>query len=221
MITLDGPGMRSVVFMSGCALRCAYCHNPDTWSMKGGTEYTPEALVRKLLRFKPYIKNGGVTFSGGEPCLQAKFVTECAELLRKDGYNIALDTAGVLLTEDVEALLDKIDIALLDVKFTSEDDYSSYTGGSLGVALKFLQALNERKIRTWIRHVVVPDINDTKEDVQRLKDLLAPYECVEKIELLPFRRLCVKKYNELGIPFPLAETDELSDEKLNELKELL
>ncbi len=221
MSTLDGPGMRSVVFMSGCALRCSYCHNPDTWNIKNGTEYTPDELVKKLLRFKPYIKNGGVTFSGGEPCLQAAFVTECIDLLQNAGYTVALDTAGALLTADVEALLDKIDIALLDVKFTSEDDYVRYAKGSLQVVMNFMKALNDRKIKTWIRHVIVPGINDTQNDIQRLKSLLEPYSCIEKIELLPFRKLCVKKYKELGVPFPLEDTDELSETRLNELKNLL
>ena len=134
---------------------------------------------------------------------------------------MAIDTAGVELDKEVLALLDRVDIALLDVKFTNESDYKQYTVGSLEQTLEFLEKLNERNIPTWIRHVVVPGLNDTKDDVEKLKSLVDTFDCVEKIDLLAFRKLCQKKYEELGLKFALESTEELSNEKLEELKAAL
>ena len=214
--TLDGPGVRAVVFSSGCPLRCVYCHNPDTW--ESGDEISETALAERIIRVYPYIKRGGVTFSGGEPCLQAEFFASLARILRERGLHIALDTSGAVMNDGVKELLSVTDLVLLDLKFTSEDDYLRYTGGSLSETLAFLDYLNEKKIPVWIRHVVVPGINDEKEDILRLRDILSPYACIEKTELLPFRKLCTEKYESLGIPFPLLETPEMDAEKLRELE---
>lgn len=217
--TLDGPGVRAVVFSSGCPLRCVYCHNPDTW--ESGDEISETALAERIIRVYPYIKRGGVTFSGGEPCLQAEFFASLARILRERGLHIALDTSGAVMNDGVKELLSVTDLVLLDLKFTSEDDYLRYTGGSLSETLAFLDYLNEKKIPVWIRHVVVPGINDEKEDILRLRDIISPYACIEKTELLPFRKLCTEKYESLGIPFPLLETPEMDAEKLRELEALL
>ena len=219
--TVDGPGVRTVVFTEGCPLRCAYCHNPDTWERR--EEHLTEAddLAARILRFYPYIKNGGVTFSGGEPCLEAKFLTELASLLKKHSLHIALDTSGAVMNEDVRALLGMTDLVLLDVKMTNEADYKTHIGTSLSTVLSFLDYLEEQKKAVWIRHVVVPAINDTEESILRLKELLAPYACVQKIELLPFKTLCLEKYKALGIPFPLADTPPLSAERLRALTDCL
>ncbi len=218
--TIDGPGIRSVVFLNGCPLRCRYCHNPDTWEL-GGTKTTPHELVTKLLRFLPYTKKGGVTFSGGEPLLQADFITDCARLLHDHKVNIALDTSGAVYNDSVAKLLGAVDHALLDIKFTSEEDYRTYTGGSLMQTLHFLERLDRRNIPTWIRHVVVPGINDNAEDILKLKEIVKPYSVVERIDLLPFSKLCVSKYEQLGMEFKLKDTPELSNEKLSELEKLL
>ena len=135
--TVDGPGVRAVVFGCGCPLRCAYCHNPETWS-EAGEEWTADALAAKILRFKPYIKHGGVTFSGGEPLVQAEFFFELARLLKKEGLHIALDTSGQVRGRAADELLDLCDLAIVDVKFTTEEDYAKYTGGSLAAALDFI-----------------------------------------------------------------------------------
>lgn len=218
MGTLDGPGVRTVIFATGCPIRCVYCHNPDTW--EGGESVTAEELRCRIMRFYPYIKRGGVTFSGGEPCLQASFFRELAVALRTDGLHIALDTSGAVINDSVLSLLDKVDLVLLDVKFTSEDDYRRYTGGSLTRTLEFLSLLDERKIPTWIRHVVVPGINDTEDSTLRLRELISPYKCIERVELLPFRKLCLEKYETLRIPFPLRDTPEMDAGRLRELEEL-
>lgn len=214
--TVDGPGVRAVVFTSGCPLRCIYCHNPDTWEMRG-EEWDAKKLAEKLLRLYPYIKNGGVTFSGGEPCLQAKFLTELASFLKERGLHIALDTSGAVYSKDVDLLLDTVDLVLLDIKFTDDEAYKLNTGATLTQVVEFLDRLEEKGKDVWIRHVVVPDLNDSDDDIKRLAQLIKPYKCVKKTELLPFKKLCLEKYESLGIPFPLRDTPEMSAGRLAEL----
>ena len=221
MGTLDGPGLRAVVFLSGCPLRCIYCHNPDTHDPRGGELTDSEELVRKILRLKPYIKDGGVTFSGGEPCVQADFVSEVARELKSMGLHIALDTSGVILNDKVSSLLDLVDLVLLDIKFTTNDDYIRYTGGTLNSTLAMLKECEGRRIPVHVRQVIVPEINDNIENILSLKEICAPYKSIKKIELLPFKKLCLEKYDLLGIPFPLKDTPELSADKLSELEEYL
>lgn len=219
--TLDGPGIRSVVFLYGCPLRCAYCHNPDTWSMADKTAVSAQELIGKIVRFMPFIKSGGVTFSGGEPCIQADFIFECAQMLHDRRLNVAIDTSGAVFNDSVARLLSAIDMALLDIKFTNENDYRKYTGGSLDDTLNFLNRLEQRNIPVWIRHVVIPGINDNESNIRKLKELTSHYSVVKKIELLPFRKLCISKYEQMKIEFPLADTPELSNEKLFELERIL
>ncbi len=219
--TVDGPGVRSVVFLSGCPLRCVYCHNPDTWERQESQLTDADALAERLLRFYPYIKNGGVTFSGGEPLLQAEFVTEVAKLLKEKGLHIAVDTCGTPLTPSAERLLDVADLFLLDVKMTTEEDYKCHTGGSLAATMAFLDKLEMIEKDVWIRHVVVPGINDTKEDILRLAELIKGYTCIKKVELLPFKNLCLEKYKALNIPFPLEETPPMRTDALEVLESIL
>ena len=221
MGTLDGPGVRAVVFASGCPLRCIYCHNPDTHLMHSGELTSIDELTSKILRLKPYIKNGGVTFSGGEPCMQAAFFRELACTLKKEGLHVALDTSGCIMNDDVKLLLGSVDLVLLDVKFNTDEDYRRYTGGSLSSVLGFLGYCNEHNIPVWIRNVVVPEINDKEEDMIKLREIISQYRCIEKTELLPFRKLCLEKYEMLGVPFPLAATPEMDRERLEYLAELL
>ena len=219
--TVDGPGVRAVVFLSGCPLRCIYCHNPDTWECQENQIVRADELVAKLLRFYPYIKTGGVTFSGGEPLLQAKFVTEVASALKKEGLHIAVDTCGAPVTPATEQLLAVADLFLLDIKMTSEEDYKGYTGGSLVSTMAFLDRLEEIGKDVWIRHVVVPSINDTEEDILRLAELIKDYKCIKKVELLPFKTLCLEKYRSLKIPFALEDTPPMGAEELKHLEGIL
>ena len=221
MGTVDGPGVRAVVFAEGCPLRCIYCQNPDTWEKKEQDAVESDVLAQKLLRFSPYIKNGGVTFSGGEPCLQAAFFAEVARPLKQKGLHIALDTSGAVDTAEVDALLDLTDLVLLDVKMTTEQDHKNYIGNSLGQTLSFLDKLERLGKDVWIRHVVVPGINDNEEDILRLRELLKGYSCIKKIELLPYRNICLEKYKSLGIPFALADVPNMSREALAKLERLL
>lgn len=219
--TVDGPGVRSVVFLSGCPLRCVYCHNPDTWERQESQLTDAKALAEKLLRFYSFIKNGGVTFSGGEPLLQAEFVTEVVKHLKEKGLHVAIDTCGAPVTPTTEQLLDVADLFLLDVKMTTEEDYKRYTGGSLAATVAFLDRLEEKKKDVWIRHVVVPGINDNEEDILRLAELIRGYSCIKKVELLPFKNLCLEKYKALSLPFLLEGTPPMRAEKLERLEEVL
>ena len=219
--TVDGPGVRSVVFLSGCPLRCVYCHNPDTWAREEKQLTDARELSERLLRFYSFIKNGGVTVSGGEPLSQAEFVTELVEHLHNGGLHVAIDTCGAPVTPAVERLIEVADMFLLDMKMTTEEDYKRYTGGSLASTLAFLDLLEKAGKDVWIRHVVVPGINDTEEDILRLADLIRPYTCIKKVELLPYKNLCLEKYRTLGIPFPLENIPPMKADALEALEKVL
>lgn len=219
--TVDGPGIRAVIFTSGCPLRCVYCHNPDTWNMKEGTHTDAEEISWKVLKLYPYIKDGGVTFSGGEPLLQAEFVYEIAKKLKEKGLHIAIDTSGCIDNTEVDRLLEITDLVLLDIKMTTDEDYQKYIGTDLRRVLKFLDKLQSLGKDVWIRHVVVPGINDTGEDILKLKDMLKGYSCISKIELLPFKNLCLEKYESLGIEFKLKDTKPMASEEIEKLNKLL
>lgn len=219
--TVDGPGVRAVVFTEGCPLRCVYCHNPDTWTRSESDLAEHTELAQKILRLYPYIKDGGVTFSGGEPCLEADFIFEVVKLLKERGLHVAIDTCGEIYNASVERLLEEVDLVLLDIKMTDEESYKKYTGGSLKGVMHFLEKLEKMGKDTWIRHVVVPGINDTAEDIEKLAELIRGRRCVKRIELLPFKTLCREKYKMLGIPFELEDTPPMSESALRELQAVL
>ena len=201
--TVDGPGVRTVVFMQGCPLRCGYCHNPDTWDPNAGETVDTAEVFAKIKRFRPYFgPEGGVTVSGGEALLQPDFVRELFTLCKNEGIHTALDTSGCLWNEQVESLLDVTDLALLDIKMTTDADYREYVGCSLEKPMFFLSKLEEKGIPAWIRHVVVPGLTDAPENIRRLRDLLKGFSCIRKVEFLPFHKICVPKYEKMGIPFP-------------------
>ena len=219
--TVDGPGVRSVIFLSGCPLRCVYCHNPDTWECQEKQLTDANELADRLLSFYSFIKKGGVTFSGGEPLLQAEFVTEVTSILKKAGLHVAIDTCGSPITPATERLLEVADLFLLDIKMTTEEDYKRYTGGSLQATMAFLKRLEEMQKDVWIRHVVVPGINDNEEDIQRLANLINGYTSIKKVELLPYKNLCLEKYHTLNIPFPLEETPPMRADEIERLERIL
>ena len=215
--TVDGPGIRSVIFMQGCPLRCVCCHNPDTWDFAGGEVRSADELCEKVLRYKSYFgSQGGVTVSGGEPIMQAEFLTELFKKLKRYGVHTALDTSGCLLDKSVKELLQYTDLVLLDFKYTNPDDYLKYTKTEMSKAQEFLQYLEEIKKPTWIRYVLIPSLNDTDEEVSEIFKLREKYSCIEKIELLPFRKLCLEKYDEMGIDFPLKNTPEAKQSTVEE-----
>ena len=216
--TLDGPGVRFVVFVQGCHLRCKCCHNPDTWDPRQGQELPVEELARRAARYKEYFgAEGGITVSGGEPLLQAKAVYKLFSLCREQGIHTCLDTSGSVMNGDVDRLLTVTDRVLLDVKYTNDADYRENVGCSLHPVLDFLSLLKERNIPTTLRQVIIPGLNDSVENMAALKKIRDAHPCVDKVELLPFRKLCSTKYEALGIPFPLADVPEPAAEKMAEL----
>ena len=220
--TLDGPGVRFVVFLQGCNLRCGCCHNPDTWEISGGSEYSPQQIVEKAIRFKEYFgKEGGITISGGEPLLQADFVREVFVLCHEAGINTCLDTSGSILNDKVKALLAETDRVLLDIKYTSEKDYHAYVGCSMETPLKFLAYLNEQKIPVTIRQVIIPTLNDHAENILALKKIVEAHSCVDKTELLPFRKICQVKYDKMGLKFPFGHLPEPTRDSMKVLEEIL
>lgn len=207
--TVDGPGVRFVVFLQGCPLRCSCCHNPDTWDINGGRVCSPDEIVKKALRFKEYFgTEGGITLSGGEPLIQWDFSREIFSLCKKEGINTCLDTSGCVLNDGVKKLLDVTDRVLLDIKYTNDEDYLKYVGCSIKTPLSFLQYLEDEKIPVTMRQVVIPTINDTEENFTRLENIKEKYSCIDKIELLPFRKICQSKYDEMKIKFPFEHIPE-------------
>ncbi len=220
--TLDGPGVRFVVFMQGCHLHCGCCHNPDTWDLQDGQRFTAEEVVKKAVRFKEYFgKDGGITLSGGEPVLQADFATEVFTLCKGEGINTCLDTSGSILNDKIKALLKVTDRVLLDIKYTSELQYREYVGCEMQNVLAFLSYLEEKAIPVTLRQVIIPTLNDNDENIEKLKRIASTYRCVDKIELLPFKKICTVKYEKMGIPFRFRNIDVPSIETMKRLNGLL
>lgn len=216
---VDGPGIRTVVFLSGCRLRCKYCHNPEMW-VKGKENYTPEELARKVLRNKPYFKrnSGGVTFSGGEPLLQSEFVIEVCKLLKKEGVHIALDTAGVG-NGDYDEILSYVDLVLFDIKQVTPEGYKDLTGHEIDDSLKFIEAMNKSDVSVWIRQVIVPGLMDNDEYLNGLKETIKKIKNVQKIEFLPYHKLGDEKYQKLGIFNPYQDKEAMDATSCQQLYE--
>ncbi len=220
--TLDGPGVRFVAFLQGCPLRCGCCHNPDTRDTENGSIYTAENLVDTALRYREYFgERGGITLSGGEPLLQAEFATRVFELCHENGINTCLDTSGCILSASVKRLLAVTDRVLLDIKYTNDEDYIKYAGCKLSSVLDFLNYLDKEGIKTTVRQVIIPTLNDTEENIQRLKSVVKAHACVDKTELLPFKKICKAKYDNMGIKFPFENLPTPTREKMEELESVL
>lgn len=220
--TLDGPGIRFIVFLQGCNLKCGCCHNPETQNISVGTEYTPQQILEKVIRYREYFgEQGGITVSGGEPLLQAEFVKELFVLCHQNGINTCIDTSGSVLNDSVLELLDHTDHILLDIKYTTEEKYTEFVGCSMKKPLEFLKAAEAREIPTTLRQVIIPTLNDDEENILRLKEIAKTHKCVAKTELLPFKKLCVTKYEKLGIPFPFAHIPEPTKTEMDNLNKKL
>ena len=218
--TVDGPGIRFVAFLQGCPLRCAYCHNPDTWDINAKTkyEYTPNQLFDEAIKYKNFIKSGGVTLTGGEPLMQPDFAREYFRLCQEAGIHTTLDTAGSIITEKSLSVLDYTNLVMLDIKALDTELSKRVCGNDGRTTLRFLEELQRRNIPTWIRHVVVPTLTDDDEKIKSLIEFLKPYSVVEKIEWLPYHTLGVFKYKELGIPYPLEGVEAVKKSRIQEIK---
>lgn len=222
--TVDGPGIRFVVFLQGCPLKCMYCHNRDTWEINAGNITNISDLVDEIKRYFPYIKssNGGVTVSGGEPLLQAKMVTELFKELKKYNVHTALDTAGSLpINDDIKELLNFTDLVLLDIKHIVDEKAKVLTGMSNKNNLTFAKYLSDNNIPVWIRQVIVPGYTDDEKDLLLLKDFLSTLTNVKKIELLPYHDLGKFKWKEMNLVYPLEGVRTATNDDINRVKKIL
>lgn len=222
--TVDGPGIRFVLFMQGCPMRCLYCHNPDTWSLNGGKEITVQEAVSEALKYKSYIKNGGVTVSGGEPLMQIEFVTEFLRLLKKEGIHTAVDTSGVTFTKGdnrFDELIKYTDLFLLDIKHIEEEEHKKLTGFSNKNTLEFAKYLSDNGKNMWIRHVLVTCITDGDNNLKKLKEFIDGLKTVKNVEILPYHSMGEVKYENLGISYPLKGMQPPSDERISNAKRIL
>lgn len=220
---VDGPGIRLVFFLQGCPLRCLFCHNPETWERVEKTMMSPEEVLKKVLRYKNYFgEDGGVTFSGGEPLYQSTFLLETLKLLKENGIHTVIDTSGVSNYEgNKEEILKYVDLVLWDVKAIDEEGYKKMTGLSIKESLDFLELCQRLNKKMWIRQVIVPGINDTKEYILRLKEFLKPLKNIEKIELLPYHTMGIEKYKNLGLKYRLSGVEAMDKDRCKELETLL
>lgn len=218
---VDGPGMRLVVFLAGCKLRCLYCHNPETWTVGDGVrEMSAEDILKQYKKYASYYgKSGGVTFSGGEPLLQSEFLLEVVKLLKENDIHVAIDTAGV--ADDYEEVLKLVDLVILDIKAVRPDEYQKITGRPINDFNKFLADCIKLNKKLWLRQVVVPSINDDENHMKLLKDFAKNIPNVERIELLPYHSMAKEKYEKLGIAYPLGDTPDMEKGKCKTLEKLL
>lgn len=220
--TVDGPGIRFVVFMQGCALRCQYCHNPDTWKINEGEEYTVNELMFEIRKYKTYMESsgGGVTFTGGDPLVQADFLLELAKKCKEEDISVTLDTSGFILNEKVKELYQYTDLVLLDIKSFDENTYQLISGGRLSPTLETLDYLKEKDIEVWVRYVVVPELTDDLESIKALSNHLDNFPNVSKIEPLAFHKMGEYKWEELGEEYMLKNTKEPEKELMEEVKRI-
>lgn len=220
---VDGPGIRMVVFLQGCPLRCLFCHNPETWDTKKNMIMTPDEVLKKVLRYKNYFGNeGGITFSGGEPLLQPEFLLETLKLCKENGINTALDTAGVNNNiGNKEEILKYVDLVIWDIKAIGKEEYKKMTSKEIDESLEFLALCQKLNKKMWLRQVIVPGINDTKDYILKLKKFIKPLKNIEKVELLPYHVLGVEKYKKLGLKYRLEGVDAMDVKRCKELEKLL
>ncbi len=218
---VDGPGLRSVVFFQGCPLRCNYCHNPDTWNFSEGEEISAEEIITRIKKFLPYIKKGGVTLSGGECLAQPDFCLELLKQLKAIDIHTAIDTSGICNLDQAAEILKYTDLVICDLKFDTKEKYLEYSKANYDTVLSFLNLTKEMNVPLWIRHVIIPDLTDSEEAVRNIISKAKTYDNLKKIELLPFRKICLSKYENLGIDFPLKHYNECSKDRINQLSALI
>lgn len=221
--TVDGPGIRYIIFFQGCPLRCQYCHNRDSWDKNSGKEALVEDLVTDIKKYIPFMKTsgGGVTFSGGEPTLQLPFLIALAKELKGLGLHLALDTSGYVPFSEAEELLQYIDLVLLDLKEVNPQKHKDLTGVENTRILEFAMELSHHGIPLWIRHVVVPGITDAPEDVEALAQFILSLNTVQRVELLPYHSMGKFKWNKLQVKYPLDHIKDATDSDLKKVSNIL
>lgn len=224
--TVDGPGIRFVVFMQGCTMRCAYCHNPDTWKMSGGLDMSADELVDQIKKYKHYFgKDGGVTLSGGEPLLQMDFIIELFKKLKDGNISTCLDTSGITFCKQNQSKFDELikytDLVLLDIKHIDNQKHKWLTNYPNTNVLKFAKYLNKNRIPVWIRYVLVPGINSDEQSLCSLKNFLDTLSNIQNIEIVPYHTMGVQKYEQLGIYYRLKDVPEPTKEEINLANKIL
>ena len=220
---VDGPGIRTVFFLQGCPLRCAYCHNPDSQTMFTNKHITPEEVLRTAKRYQPYYKKsgGGITFSGGEPLVQGEFLLESLKLLKAEGINTAIDTSGYGYEKYYKEILKYVDTIILDIKHFDNDGYKELTGKTMNGFYKFLSYLKDFHGTIWLRHVMVPGITDNLKSVNNLFDKISHLsDKIDRIEVLPYHRMGLEKYEELGLDYSLKNIPEMDIAKAKEFQDV-
>ena len=226
--TVDGPGIRFVLFMQGCPLRCQYCHNPDTWNMNGGTEMSVAEILKQYESYRPFLKDGGLTVTGGEPLLQIDFLIELFEEAKKRAIHTCIDTSGITFNlanesylEKLERLMKVTDLILLDIKEIDDETHITVTGTSNKPVLAFEKWLDEKGIPVWIRHVIVPGLTLIEEDLFQLGYFLGQFHNIKTLDILPYHEMGVVKWKQLGLDYPLVDSRAATDKEAKEAREVV
>ena len=226
--TVDGPGVRFVIFLQGCPMRCKYCHNPDTWEMYTGQKRTPQSLLKDFQRNAPFYVNGGITVTGGEALLQIDFLLELFALAKEQNIHTCLDTSGITYrpgksayNEKLDKLMELTDLVLLDIKHIDPEEHIGLTGHDNGNILAFARYLAEKNVPVWIRHVIVPGITDEPVYLQKLGQFIGRLPNVKALDVLPYHVMGVSKYKELGMPYPLEGVQPATQEQAKEARRII
>ena len=222
--TVDGPGIRYVIFLQGCNLQCKYCHNRDTWEINGGEYKSLDEIFEKIKNYKNYIipSDGGVTVTGGEPLIQVKFIIELFKKLKEEGINTCIDTSGMFaISEDIKEVLKYTDLVLLDIKHIDDEKCKNLVGVSNKRELEFAKYLSENNKKMWIRQVLVPGYTDDEKDLIRLKEFLSTLKTVEKVQILPYHSMGKYKWENLGLKYPLEGVRDGTQEDVDRAKNIL
>ena len=225
--TVDGPGIRYVLFMQGCPMRCLYCHNPDTWKIGDGIQVTAEEVVEEIKSNKAFYAKGGITVSGGEPLLQMEFLTELFRKCKEENIHTCIDTSGITFKEEkgylekLDALLELTDLIMLDIKHIEDESHQALTGHQNKNILSFAKHLEEKNIPLWVRHVVVAEYTDNKADLIKLGEFIGRLRNLKGLDVLPYHTMGVNKYKEMGIPYKLDGVPALSKEDAQKAREYI
>lgn len=222
--TVDGPGIRYVIFMQGCALSCKYCHNRDTWDTNAGELHSVDEIISKVKSYIPYISSshGGVTVTGGEPLLQVKFVINLFKRLKQENIHTALDTSGMFpITDDIKEVLKYTDLVLLDIKHINDEKCKNLVGHSNKLELEFAKYLSDNNIPIWIRQVLVPGYTDDEQDLLKLKEFISTLKTVQKVEILPYHDLGKHKWIDLGLDYPLEGVRTANSDDVDRAKKII
>ncbi|MFV0255177.1 MAG: pyruvate formate-lyase-activating protein [Erysipelotrichaceae bacterium] len=217
---VDGPGIRYVIFTQGCPLRCKYCHNPDTWQTNANKQLSVKEITDDIIKYRNFIKSGGVTITGGEPLLQIDFIDEIVSFCNENNIHVAIDTSGIIPLEVCASVIDKADLILLDIKHIDPSKCQALTGQTNKNALALLEYCEKTGKKVWIRQVIVPKISDDLADLEKLAKYLSRFTVIEKVEILPFHKMGEFKWDTLGYKYELSDTPTPSSELISEIKKL-